>query len=163
MLPVLVTDRRAMWMERSEGTGREWPGVAELRAIGRDWCAMKFARFFALLVCAGWLVSMPAAATTHMVTGNGFGFAVVSPDSGAMTKFYAHPYSFARPDPQNPLSEGVETANFLKTLHWEPGNGQAASQQVVSAEYRDDSQVIRVHSGAGRAFSLCLSACSGMR
>jgi hypothetical protein len=38
-----------------------------------------------------WLATL----ATHLVTGNGFGFAVVSPDSSTITKFYAHPYSFA--------------------------------------------------------------------
>jgi hypothetical protein len=84
-----------------------------------------------------------------MVTGNGFGFAVVQPESGVVSKFYAHPYSFARPDPQNPLSEGVETANYLKMLRWEAGNGQATRQQDISADYQGDSQVIRLRSGAG--------------
>src|SRR3569833_1119466 len=31
-------------------------------------------------------------AASHLVTGNGFGFAVVAPESGSVTKFYAHPY-----------------------------------------------------------------------
>ena len=138
-----------MWMERSGESGWEWLGVAERRGIGRDWVAMTFARLFALILYVGLITVAPAPAATHMVTGNGFGFAVVQPESGVVSKFYAHPYSFARPDPQNPLSEGVETANFLKALHWEAGNGRAVSQQGVSAEYQDDSQVIRVRSGAG--------------
>ena len=37
---------------------------------------MRFARYLAPLVCAGLLASSPAAAS-HLVTGNGFGFAVV--------------------------------------------------------------------------------------
>ena len=37
------------------------------------------------------------------------------------TKFYPHPYSFVRADPANALSEGVETANFIKSLRWGSG------------------------------------------
>ena len=66
---------------------------------------------------AALLFCQPAAAS-HLVTGNGFGFAVVSPESGSATKFYAHPYSFVRPDPADPLSEGIATANFIKSLRW---------------------------------------------
>ncbi len=79
-----------------------------------------------------------------MVTGNGFGFAVVSPESGTVTKFYAHPYSFVRPEDNKPLSEGVETTNFIKVLAW---GGDAA--QGASAEYVEDSHVIQVHSSNG--------------
>ena len=77
------------------------------------------------------LVSIPAAAS-HLVTGNGFGFAVVAPEDGAITRFYAHPYSFVRPDPANPLSEGVETANFIKALSW------GSSGKAATADYVDD-------------------------
>ena len=44
----------------------------------------------------GLLACLPAAASP-LVT-NGFGFAVVSPETPTASKFYAHPYSFARPD-----------------------------------------------------------------
>jgi hypothetical protein len=92
------------------------------------------------------LLCLPGAASP-LVTGNGFGLAVVSPDTAALTKFYAHPYSFSRPDPNRPLSEGVETANFIKKLAWSDsptGN--------TSAEYLEDSQIIHLHSGAGDGF-----------
>jgi hypothetical protein len=75
------------------------------------------------------------ASATNLVTGNGFGFAVVSPDNATVTKFYAHPYSFSRPDPKNPLSEGIETTNFIKSLRL-PCQG--------SAGYEQDSHVIGV-------------------
>ncbi|MGH9642641.1 MAG: glycoside hydrolase family 15 protein [Terriglobales bacterium] len=97
----------------------------------------------AAIVCASLFACLPSAASS-MVTGNGFGFAVVSPQGGTLTKFYAHPYSFARPDVQNPLSEGVETANFIKALGW---NDRSAPS--TSAEYVEDSQVIRVRNVAG--------------
>ena len=89
------------------------------------------------------LLSVPAAAS-HLVTGNGFGFAVVAPEDGAVTRFYAHPYSFLRPDPANPLSEGIETANFIKALGWGSGAG--------TADYVDDTQVIRMRSGAATGY-----------
>ena len=87
-------------------------------------------------------LSLPAFAS-HLVTGNGHGFAVVSPESGVATKFYPHPHSFMRPDPANPLSEGVETATFIKSLGW--GKGGAAR-----ADYVDDSHVIRLRRPDGK-------------
>jgi hypothetical protein len=109
---------------------------------------MHFARNVVSQICASLLACLPAAAS-HLVTGNGFGFAVVSPESATVTKFYAHPYSFVRPDPSNPLSEGIETANFIKSLGW--GDGTASG---ASAEYDEDSHVIRVrcNSGEGLVF-----------
>jgi hypothetical protein len=105
--------------------------------------AMCFACYLAAVICAGLLACLPAAAS-HLVTGNGFGLAVVSPETATVSKFYAHPYSFARPDIQNPLSEGVETANFIKSLGWNDGSAHSAS-----AEYVQDSQVIHARSSAG--------------
>lgn len=93
--------------------------------------------FVCLLACV-------SAAASPLVTGNGFGFAVVSPDTGTVTKFYAHPYSFARPDSQNLLSEGVETSNFIKRLGW---TNEGASS--TTAEYAEDSQIIHTRSGPG--------------
>jgi hypothetical protein len=97
-----------------------------------------------LIVAIG--ICLPATAS-HMVTGNGFGFGVVAPETGTATKFYAHPYSFVRPDPANPLSEGIETANFVKELGWSGGDARGPS-----AEYVDDSHVIRVRRGDGEGF-----------
>lgn len=99
-----------------------------------------------VLVLAGALValSLPSPAVgSHLVTGNGFGFTVVAPESGSATKFYPHPYSFVRPDPANPLSEGIETPNFIKKLGWS-GEGQKSA-----AQYLDDSHVIRMRSSGG--------------
>lgn len=99
--------------------------------------------YLVAFVCASLLLCLPAAATPP-VTGNGFGFAVVSPQTATLTKFYAHPYSFTQPDPNDALSEGVETANFVKSLGW---NGISANS--ASAEYVEDSHVIRASSSAG--------------
>jgi GH15 family glucan-1,4-alpha-glucosidase len=93
----------------------------------------------ALLLCA------PAAAS-HLVTGNGFGTAVVAPETGAATKFYPHPYSYLRADPANLLSEGIETANFIKTLAWgEP-------ERPGRTDYVNDSHVIRMRRGDGSGY-----------
>jgi GH15 family glucan-1,4-alpha-glucosidase len=95
----------------------------------------------ALRLLAGlglWLVLCLPAAASHLVTGNGHGFAVVAPERSAVTKFYPHPHSYTRPDPANPLGEGIETANFIKSLNWsDPG-------QAGSANYVQDSHVIRL-------------------
>src|SRR5256885_7750603 len=97
-----------------------------------------------LLAAAGIaFASCGPAAASHLVTGNGHGFAVVAPESGAATKLYPHPYSYARPDPANPLSEGIETANFIKTLGWgKPG-------RAGTADYVEDSHVIRLRRADG--------------
>jgi len=93
-----------------------------------------------------WFAVCPSAAASHLVTGNGFGFAVVAPESGAATKFYPHPYSFVRADPAKPLGEGIETANFIRTLDW--GEGGRAS----SVQYVDDSHVIRMRRAIGTGY-----------
>lgn len=99
---------------------------------------------FVICSCIGFVACLQARAT-NLVTGNGFGFTVVTPQNAAVTKFYAHPYSFAEPDPQNPLSEGIATANFIKSLNWE---GDAA----LTAEYTADSHVIRAEGKLGEGF-----------
>lgn len=95
-----------------------------------------------LAAALAWLALCTVAAASHLVTGNGFGFAVVAPESGTATKFYPHPYSFIAPDPANPLSEGIETPNFIKSLGWE-GSGPA------SVDYVGDTHVIRMRRRGG--------------
>jgi Glycosyl hydrolases family 15 len=101
---------------------------------------------------AAWLVacclSLPASAT-NLVTGNGFGFAVVSPETAVITKFYGHPYSFLRPDPKSQLAEGVETPDFLKSLEW-----RDRASRGVNVNYEQDSEIIglRGHDGDGFVF-----------
>jgi hypothetical protein len=101
----------------------------------------------AMQLCMSLLVCLPAAAATNLVTGNGFGFAVVREHSATLTSFYAHPYSFTRPDPRNPLSEGIPTANFLKSLSW---SGTAVTR--VETDYLQDSQIIRASSNGGEGY-----------
>ena len=69
---------------------------------------------------------------------------MVSPQTATVSKFYAHPYSFVGPDPRNPLSEGVETANFIRSLGWSDPTAHS-----MSTDYEDDSHVIHIHSSAG--------------
>ncbi|HEY2468672.1 MAG TPA: glycoside hydrolase family 15 protein [Terracidiphilus sp.] len=108
---------------------------------------MRYVWKSAIGLCLFVLASLTCSAT-NLVTGNGFGFAVVSPQTGQVTKFYAHPYSFVRPDPAHPLSEGIETANFIKELGWA---GQGAKGGEI-AEYEEDSHVIHTRSNAGEGF-----------
>ena len=91
-----------------------------------------------------WFAWTVPAAASHLVTGNGFGFAVVAPESGTITKFYPHPHSYTRPDPANPLGEGIETANFIKSLGWGPG-------RATKTEYVADSHIIRLRRSDGTA------------
>lgn len=99
-------------------------------------------RFPAPLVI-GLLACGPAAAS-NLVTGNGFGFGVVVPATGTITKFYAHPYSFLGPDPRDPLSEGIPTASFITELGW-----RDAVAGNSSANYEDDSHVIHIDRSDG--------------
>ena len=124
---------------------------AELSREVETGLAMRFDRYLSHLVFAALLACLPAHAS-HLVTGNGFGFAVVSPENAAVTKFYAHPYSFGQPDPKNPLSEGVETTNFIKAIAWNGKGGQTPSSEGASANYEEDSQVIHAHRSDGDGF-----------
>ena len=107
---------------------------------------MSFLRFFCAQISVSFLLSLSGGAT-NLVTGNGFGFAVMSPQTATVNKFYAHPYSFARPDPENPLGEGVETTNFINSLVW---NTPATHTTWVG--YEADSHVIHVRGRAGGGF-----------
>ena len=100
-----------------------------------------------LIAAIGFWIALclPAAAASHLVTGNGFGFAVVAPESGMATKFYSHPHSFVRPDPSDALSEGIETPNFVNSLGW----GKAGHS---SADYVDDSHIIRLRSAGATGY-----------
>ena len=93
-------------------------------------------------ICLWFSFTVPAAAS-HLVTGNGFGFAVIAPESGTATKFYPHPHSYTRPDPASSLGEGIETPTFIKSLGWgEPG-------RASTAEYVNDTHVIRMRRADG--------------
>ena len=83
-----------------------------------------------------------------LVSGNGFGFAVVSDATGHLTRFYVHPYAFVRPDRAHPLAEGIATTNFIADL------APRSLAAEASVRYIDQSQVIRVSSqyGTGTVF-----------
>jgi hypothetical protein len=103
----------------------------------------------AVRVLAGIVIALAfcvPASGSHLVTGNGFGFAVVAPESGLATKFYSHPYSFVRRDPANPLSEGIEATNFIKKLGW----GRTGEKGI--AQYLDDSHVIGMSTDSGAGY-----------
>ncbi|MFI5337587.1 MAG: glycoside hydrolase family 15 [Opitutales bacterium] len=95
-------------------------------------------KLVAALLLGSLLAGTAGAAYTPLPTGNGFGVAVVTPDSGLVTHFFAHPYRFERPDPKNPLSEGIETTDFLKSLAFdEPA-------QPAAVGYVQESHLVSV-------------------
>lgn len=106
-------------------------------------------RVFRFVFAAVWTVFVGsiAAPASHLVSGNGYGFAVVAPERGAVTSFYAHPYSFMRPEAGKPLSEGVATANFFTSLTF--GDASATN---TSAEYEGDSHVIHIRKSDGEGY-----------
>src|SRR5262245_58355124 len=92
-----------------------------------------------VLVC---ILVCTRADATPLVTGNGFGFAVYA--NGGVSKLYAHPYSFVRPDPKNALGEGIETTSFVKRLAWNVGDAPK------TVDYLDDSHIIVTDHASGR-------------
>ena len=90
-------------------------------------------RFSFFLICFIPLFSQ----ATPLVTGNGHGFSVVDEKNATLTKFYAHPYRFEKPDPKDQYGEGIETANFIKSLRW-------SDAATGTAEYLNQSQIIEV-------------------
>jgi GH15 family glucan-1,4-alpha-glucosidase len=102
----------------------------------------------ALFIAALATLSLPVHAS-HLVTGNGYGLAVVAPESAAITKFYAHPYSYTHPDPKNPYGEGIETANFINSI----GLTSTTPAANISADYILDSHLIGMHSSLGSGFA----------
>jgi len=107
---------------------------------------MKFLRIRGIAAFAGVLACQFAVAS-NPVTGNGFGFAVVRPETASVTSFYPHPYSFVRPDAQNPLSEGVPAPNFIASLGL-----SGVPIHDGTATYEEDSQIIHIRSKAGDGF-----------
>ncbi len=84
-----------------------------------------FCTSLVLMLCA-----LPSLAETPLVSGNGHGFIVYSHADGHLTRFYAHPYKFEKPDPKDPLSEGIETVNFIKSVGWNLMNEPAPETPV---------------------------------
>ena len=98
--------------------------------------------FLVFLTLAASALAQYHAPSSPLVTGNGFGFGIVSAQTGLLTRFYAHPYSFARPDPSDSLSEGIPTANFVRSIGFDGGRN-------ATVEYVNDSHIIHAHSTAG--------------
>lgn len=95
------------------------------------------------------IMSLPVHASasnrTPLVTGNGHGFAVYSVPFKGVSKFYTHPYKFERENPKAVLGEGVETANFVRSLRWE---SDASSEGNV--RYLNESHIIEVTTDSSR-------------
>ncbi|MFN8551652.1 MAG: hypothetical protein U0103_09200 [Candidatus Obscuribacterales bacterium] len=84
----------------------------------------------------------PVHQLSPMVIGNGFGFAVVNP-SCEVTRFYAHPYRFERPN-EDVSKDGDSTANYFKKAVW--SNSGATKSPVL--EYVGQSHVLASHNGS---------------
>jgi GH15 family glucan-1,4-alpha-glucosidase len=122
------------------------------------------------LVCAPAFAletTTPSWHQTSLATGNGYGFAVVSPETGKVTGLYAHPYKFVRPNPKYPLGEGIETTNFIKSMSWD-GSSQLTAPTV---EYQNESNVISVQTPSSRQTyfmpfgverNVLIASCSGL-
>ncbi|MGZ3723593.1 MAG: hypothetical protein ACXVA9_11710, partial [Bdellovibrionales bacterium] len=76
---------------------------------------MKNLCFLFLSICSSLAFADPV---TPMVTGNGFGFAVVPLQANVVSKFYVHPYKFTAPNHDDPYGDGFQTANLVKSLGW---------------------------------------------
>lgn len=89
-------------------------------------------------LCLALLLLLPnLALATPLVSGNGHGFIILDENTATLTKFYAHPHRFEKPDPNDQYGEGIETANFITSLRWADGsNGEA--------EYLNQSQIMEV-------------------
>jgi len=84
-----------------------------------------------------------------LVSGNGFGFAVVD-TRGIATRLYAHPYRFERANP-DVTKEGDSTPNLIKRMVWLPADAgekveaasaDAAGQDKPEISYLNQSQIV---------------------
>src|SRR5215471_14704330 len=78
-----------------------------------------------------------AQSKSPMPTGNGFGYAVVDATSGALIKFFAHPYCFMCP-PVDVEDAVPETTSFIEEAAWGPPS------LVRSVSYAEQSHIIEV-------------------
>lgn len=85
------------------------------------------------------------APASPLVTGNGFGFAVVSPDQAAVTQFYPRPY-FSSSRPGQILGDGNVTPSLLSSLRWRD------TGSANTAEYVDESNIIELRAETSRQF-----------
>jgi hypothetical protein len=63
-----------------------------------------------------------------MPTGNGYGFAVYSPDAKAITKLFPHPYRFMHQNPHKPHGDGIETPNLVTNIRWKNVGGMTRNR-----------------------------------
>ena len=90
--------------------------------------------------CA-FLIFAFSTSATPLVTGNGFGYAVIQ-TNGALTKYYAHPYKFQRQNPDNVEGDGVLTANFVKSMRWKVNDGKVG--RGLNVQYVNQSHVVYI-------------------
>lgn len=83
------------------------------------------------------------AAMTPLVTGNGHGYAVVSL-KGAVTSFYAHPYSTEKSAPAGEEC-AVRVSQLLTSAKW-------STQGRARVSYLEESNIVRVEQGAATAW-----------
>jgi hypothetical protein len=84
---------------------------------------------------------------TPLLTGNGFGFATYSLRDGFVSKFFAHAYRYEKPDPNDDLSEGIESTNVLKKLIWNAPSHP--DRGLRTGDIVNDSHIISVSDAAG--------------
>ena len=94
-------------------------------------------------------VSSKIVLHSPLVTGNGYGFAVLD-TAGNITKHYAHPYRFERPDPDK-SKDGYSSSNFLKQLNWKGPGVAASGAKDLEINYLSESNVLSSKS-SGKEF-----------
>lgn len=90
--------------------------------------------------------STARAFATPLVTGNGFGFAVVSLPSGTPAKFYVHPYKFEKPNHSDPYGDGILTQNLIENVTWQ---GDSA---VNTLQYLEQSHIVAAQGARAKYF-----------
>jgi hypothetical protein len=88
-------------------------------------------------ILALFLFAASAHASSNLVSGNGYGYVSVDPQSGGLTRFWAHPYIYERKIP-GIKDGGVKTANFLKRASWQVNGADVGGP----AAYKTQSHVI---------------------
>lgn len=76
-----------------------------------------------------------------ITTGNGFGYAVIATNEAAISKLFAHPYRFDRPNGSH-NDNGHKTTNFVDSIRWKAANDNFETSP--KAEYLKESHIIRM-------------------
>ncbi len=109
--------------------------------------ALMLGNFSSSMAASDKLLDLPPAKIklhSPLVTGNGFGYAVVA-SNGDLTRFYAHPYRYEKANP-DPSKDGYTTANFFKKLSW---SGQKPANKPEQLGYINESHVVQIKSDKG--------------